>query len=382
MSIKIMYLLEYPLDLPGGAQMSTQAVCEGMLEPKGEFAPVVVTPALLSKQPSDYAFALRQYPMGEKRVKNLLLRLRAFASIIKQERPDIIHAQMPESLITFGLLRTFGIGRGSRLLYTDRGLYFGYRRHSLSAIRHTLRYVDAMVLTTRFNEGLWQQKEKLPYHTVIANTISSSFTPYSEEQRLQARRRAGLSPEDFVIAFAGRVCEEKGWPRVPELAALLKQKGVRCKAAIVMSVYEPGDDEVVRQVREGLAVSLGQENLMIYQDLSQQEMADFYYLADVFVMTSCFESFGKAAVEAMSRRCAVISTDVGGLPEVIGRQENLYGENDLEKAAARIALLASEKELLDKEKEYFYNRYCENFTLKEYLEKHRALYRKVLREEM
>ena len=41
---------------------------------------------------------------------------------------------------------------------------------------------------------------------------------------------------------------------------------------------------------------------MIYkQDLSQQEIADFYYLVDVFVMSSMFESFGKTAVEAMSR---------------------------------------------------------------------------------
>ena len=44
-----------------------------------------------------------------------------------------------------------------------------------------------------------------------------------------------------------------------------------------------------------------------------------------------FESFGKAAVEAMSRKCAVLSTTVGGLKEVIGKEENLYTKETVDR---------------------------------------------------
>ena len=46
---KIVYLMEYPIDLPGGAQMSTLSVCEGLSKGKsGRYEPVVICPALLS----------------------------------------------------------------------------------------------------------------------------------------------------------------------------------------------------------------------------------------------------------------------------------------------------------------------------------------------
>ena len=102
-------------------------------------------------------------------------------------------------------------------------------------------------------------------------------------------------------------------------------------------------------------------------------MSDFYYSVDLFLMTSVFESFGKAAVEAMSRKCAVLATRVGGLPEVIGREENLYDKEDLEKVAD-FAGRMEDSEVLQKEQEYFYRRYLENYTADAYVKKHLKVY--------
>ena len=112
-------------------------------------------------------------------------------------------------------------------------------------------------------------------------------------------------------------------------------------------------------------------------DLNQREISDYYYLVDFFIMTSCFESFGKAAVEAMSRKCIVLSTAVGGLPEVIGNKDDLYDMNDLSKLTDRIKALMDDPEAAKREREMFYKRYTDNYTPDKNIEGHLRVYRKI-----
>ena len=53
----------------------------------------------------------------------------------------------------------------------------------------------------------------------------------------------------------------------------------------------------------------------------QEQMEDILPIADLFLLTSEYESFGLAALEAMAAEVPVISTNAGGLPEII---ENGY----------------------------------------------------------
>lgn len=53
----------------------------------------------------------------------------------------------------------------------------------------------------------------------------------------------------------------------------------------------------------------------------QEQMEDILPIADLFLLTSEYESFGLAALEAMAAEVPIISTNAGGLPEII---ENGY----------------------------------------------------------
>jgi N-acetyl-alpha-D-glucosaminyl L-malate synthase BshA len=75
-----------------------------------------------------------------------------------------------------------------------------------------------------------------------------------------------------------------------------------------------------RPMAEDLARELG-----VFEDIrfvgKQEQMEDILAIADLFLLTSEYESFGLAALEAMAAGVPVVSTDAGGLKEI-----NIHGK--------------------------------------------------------
>ncbi len=379
----ILYLMEYPIDLAGGGQESTKTLCAGLAS-SDEFEPVVACPDLLSTNVSDYSFRIVTYPSDEnrelskiRRITNFIARIRHFGRIIRAVKPDLIHVSMSESLITFAFLRVPGFFANIPFVYTDRGLCYGYRRHSKTVIKFVIKRAERMLTTTEFNASLWRKEISAPI-TVIPNTISVAFSDYDPSKREELRKKYGVADKELVIGFAGRISEEKDWGKVPGVVKALKDAKLLFKVALVMSVYEDRDAQISRSVRDGIISSTGSENLIYMQDLNQKEMSQYYYLVDIFIMTSCFESFGKAAVEAMSRKCVVLSTPVGGLPEVIGNKDDLYDMNDLKKLTDRVSYYVHDPEAMERARCMYYDRYRNNYTVEKNIEGHAKLYREIL----
>ena len=349
--------------------MSTLSVCEGLARhPEYGYRPVVICPALIDHEGDDYPFEIREYPMGESRLKNLAIRIRAFDIIIREEKPDLIHIEMQESLITYGFIRKHF--RDIPYVFTERGLMFGYRKRSRLFMDPVLRASAMMITTTEYNKTLWLKGSDIRPVCVISNTISEKYFGVYDP----AKRRVLSDGDRPVIGLAGRICEEKDWPFACSFIEALSACGLDFKVSIVLSTFEKGDNEKVDIILERIAKAVGEEKLEHHLNFSQEQMSDFYYGVDIFLMTSCFESFGKAAVEAMSRKCAVVSTAVGGLPEVVGLKENLYTKEDMDKGIRAVKRLMEDREELARQQEYFYRRYLDNFTEDKYIDRHVRLY--------
>ncbi len=100
-----------------------------------------------------------------------------------------------------------------------------------------------------------------------------------------------------------------------------------------------------RSTAEDLARDLG-----VFDDVrfvgKQEQMEDILAIADLFLLTSEYESFGLAALEAMAAGVPVVSTDAGGLSEINIDGETGYMSNvgDVE-AMSKQALLILKDEV-------------------------------------
>ncbi len=357
--------MEYPIDLPGGAQLSTEMIAAALaVNPQSGYESVVICPELLSRSVSDYPFRIRTYPMGEKRFPNLLKRIKAFKKYIREEAPELIHIEMSESLITYGFIRNSF--KDIKHIYTDRGMLFGYRKRTRFFMDPVLKTSACILTTTDKNRLLWSENTGFGPVYTIPNTISRLFEDYDDGKKKKDGRLA--------IGFAGRVCVEKDWGKVPVIVKALNDRGLDFEVHLVLSLYERGDREFADRLKEDIEAVIGPERLEYREELSQEEMSDFYYGLDIFIMTSIFESFGKAAVEAMSRRCCIMSTNVGGLPEVIGREENLYSMDELDRLTDYVDRISRDKAFLREEQDYFFNRYHDRYTTDSYIRKHLEIY--------
>lgn len=115
----------------------------------------------------------------------------------------------------------------------------------------------------------------------------------------------------------------------------------------------------------------------------QDAVEELLALADLFIMPSESESFGLAALEAMACEVPVISSNVGGLPEVNiqGQTGYLSDLGNVEEMAANAIKLLSDEELL---KEFRMNALAQakKFDIENILPLYEAYYEEIIAKEV
>ncbi len=111
----------------------------------------------------------------------------------------------------------------------------------------------------------------------------------------------------------------------------------------------------------------------------QEQMEDILPIADLFLLTSEYESFGLAALEAMAAEVPVISTNAGGIPEInidgyCGYMSNVGDVEDMSKNA--ISILKDEATL----KRFKANALTQakKFDIENIVPQYEALYKRLL----
>jgi glycosyltransferase involved in cell wall biosynthesis len=182
----------------------------------------------------------------------------------------------------------------------------------------------------------------------VASDLHEKLTSVTADVVRAERARHGLSPDDFVVGFMGRLVEEKGAADVIDSVAKLATDHPRLRLLIVGSGKGQANDAEARL--RSMVVERGLESVVRFAGFQWNE-ALYYSMFDVFVLaTRDVEGYPTSVVQAMMAGKAVIASWVGGTPEIVRHMETglLYEPGNVGALETALRMMASDPSLRQK----------------------------------
>lgn len=276
---------------------------------------------------------------GQSQISSLLFLVRGLWHLFEHGRGDIYHANGPGAPAWLAVLAHRLLG-GASVIKVRSGthnythLYLSnWWRAWLFAIPLRLASLvwvvseDGMQLVRR----LGISEERIIW---IPNGIDISFFhPASKEQKIAARSQLGFAAGKTIVLCVSRLSLAtkdidtliQAWAQLPD--------DVQEKA--LLTIVGDGPD---RGKLEHLVDCLDVEKSVSIIG-SRDEIRDYYWAADIFILPSRDEGLSNALLEAMACGLPVVASSVGGTPDVVQQGKNglLYQAEDPSQLAQQLS---------------------------------------------
>ncbi|MBR4579698.1 MAG: glycosyltransferase family 4 protein [Lachnospiraceae bacterium] len=228
-------------------------------------------------------------------------------------KPDVIHSQCEFS--TFVYARQISAKTGAPIVHTYHTVYEGYThyfcpskilgRNMVSKFtRQVSKKANAFIVPTEKMYNMLEGYHVNTHMEVIPSGINlDRYEKDFRESRERIRRQYGISKNQCVLLFLGRLAKEKN---VDELISFIS-KGNDPKLRLMIVGDGPCREKLKKKCKE-----VGMEDITVFTGMVKPEQVPEYYSAgDIFVNASTSETQGLTYMEAMA----------SGLP-ILCRQDN------------------------------------------------------------
>lgn len=190
--------------------------------------------------------------------------------------------------------------------------------------------------------------------------------------RSEWRGREGIAPDDFAFVFVARMQEQKNHGLLIRVFARL------AKSVPAVRLLLAGDGEL-RAGLEAVAQELGCRNRIHFLG-NRKDVPDLLGAADAFVLSSDWEGNPLCILEAMAAGLPVVSTAVGGIPELVEHERTglLVPPKDAEALFGAMSRLAMNRHLAREIGSAAARHADETFDVRHMVDAYAALYRKRL----
>ncbi|MEO5961509.1 MAG: glycosyltransferase, partial [Opitutaceae bacterium] len=139
------------------------------------------------------------------------------------------------------------------------------------------------------------------------------FFPVSQATRATIRQRLGFKGK--VVLALGRLARNKGYDLLIEAFTLVAAREPKALLYLAVGGTEMNDNEsaILAELKKK-AEETGYANRIHFGSfIAEEQLADYYRAADLFVLCSRYEPFGMTAIEAMASGTPTVVTVHGGL---------------------------------------------------------------------
>lgn len=152
---------------------------------------------------------------------------------------------------------------------------------------------------------------------IIHNGIDKDHYVFSDSRRQALRKQLGVGPDDLVLGNIGRLADQKNQLFLLDILAALLKKQPKAKLVLI------GSGEKEKEIREKIAsLKLTDQVILV---LATDQIPDYLFAMDVFVMPSLYEGLPMTLLEAQTTGLpCVISKSISSemdFPGMIHRQE-------------------------------------------------------------
>lgn len=317
---------------------------------------------------------ISSYPLFEHQLYGLSLSSKML-EVIEYENLDLIHVHYAIPHATSAYLAKQMLKRQQKdikIITTLHGTditLVGLEPSFLPLVKLSIEESDGVTTVSRF----LKEKTITNYHInkeieVITNFVDTEkFQPVCHEE---FKKRIAPNNEKILV----HVSNFRTVKRVPDTIRILEHVKKEIPAKLILVGDGPDRSECERLARE-----LQLEKDVIFLG-KQDGLSEILSASDIFLMPSQSESFGLSALEAMACGLPVVSSSVGGLPELILHNEvgfiAEFGDVD-RMAKYTIELLQNEKKynsFSQKSRERAVKLFDKNLIVPQYL----AYYEKIL----
>ena len=286
----------------------------------------------------------------------LLLQYPKIVRYCKEHQIQLIHAHLPWA------------GFVSRLVHIKTGIPLFYTEHNLQERYH---FITKLFNRLSFN---WQtigigvsgdvtqsiQKNIKPSITIktILNGVNTA-TFQRENPLIRARIRGEYDiPDDAIVV--GTVAVFRFQKRL-DLWLEIMAEAIKQNPKIYGIIVGAGPLEPMLKEKHA---ALGLEGKVFFAGL-QTNVKPYYEAMDIFMMSSSFEGLPIALLEAMSMACAIVSTDAGGIKEVLRPDEDgfLVSVDEWKSLSKSIVALAEDDQKLKDYQSLARQRVVDSFSI-------------------
>jgi len=180
-----------------------------------------------------------------------------------------------------------------------------------------------------------------------------------------------LAKEDEKIVV--HISNFRPLKRIMDVIYVFEQISVKIKAKLIMIGEGPEKSKAQRYCMKN---NLSDKVVFLG---NTSEVYDILCFSDLFLLLSEKESFGLSALEAMIHKVPVISTNVGGLPELnINKYSGfLFDIGEINKMAKKSIEILSNNQLLNKYKNQAFEN-AKRFDIKKIIKEYESVYKKAI----